>query len=221
VFAESAGKIEELFVGWNLIPAERQRIMVIAPPSGEIQVEDPPGCIFYWGTYSLRGNQRSAAQWGGGMQIYWPDEVEPFARKIVAHLKTWGHGEPKSKEDVTAALNVLHENSSLIVEGLKDVGAIKAVGANRFISSGLDDVEEESRLSSLAVNQDLLRQFRWIGYEINCAVRYMFFSEEDAKRVVRIRTKNRLTFPLSVLGCIVSLIGALIGIAALILWLRS
>jgi len=195
----------------RLFEPARHRILLISPPNSIIEQSTPLACVWWVGVYPLRGSDhRRAYEWAGGTRSYWADHVESLARTIWEYLKEWAAAEPKTKEAITAALNVLHTNCSLVVDALASVGAVVLVDPQRgaYKVVGIEPPKEAFR--AVAANISVRENFDWIGYEIKYAVRYEYINENDHRRIRWLKFKSQWTFWIAVASMLLTILGILV-----------
>lgn len=202
----------------RLVSTNRHRIVVICPPEASIESEPPPGCIMPVGVYSLPGSSgRLAAEWAGGAEMYWTDDIESFADRIWNYLVEWASQEPKSKEAITAALNAPHENCSTIVDLLAspEVGLIREVPGQpgHYQAVRLQGEANRRAFETVATSSQVAQHFRWMGYVINYSISYRHASANVQKLLKWERFKIHSAFWIAIISLLLTIIGLVLTLA--------
>jgi len=191
------------------VPLKHHRILLISESSALVNPRNPIGTATYVGAYNI-GGQKAVTEWAGGTRTYWTDDIEATSERVWLHLSQFGAAEPKSKEAITTALGTPHVNCALIVDGLKEKGAVQEVGANLYRTVSLSKDERRLAFQALATDEGLIDSFRWSCYQISYLTVYRYVSRQDSKRLWWRRVKETWAFWLAVLGVILSLLSLFI-----------
>ena len=165
--------------GFVTLTPLRQRILLVLPTGADFE-ESSVGCIMWVGKHHHPG-LGLVGEWAGGGQMYWPDDPELVAKRIFDYLDDWAVAEPKSKEDISTALQGPHENCSLIVDKLVEHGLVRQPDPNRgaFQAVPLREDEVEVGIRKIVWDHSLIHAFGWMGYECRFTTRHQYVSPEN------------------------------------------
>ena len=205
--ASSALAIEAMIVdqALTITRTKRHRIVIVVPRGCDIYRDNAMGCIVPLGPVSTEDG-RLFYEYYGGIEKFWIDDIESLGRGVWHYLMKWA-GEPKTKEFMTTALGVQHNNCSLIVDAMVKKGAVILVNKQKGLYQGCPMLEEQlSRiLEGIATDQAIVSRFVWAGYRIYYAVEYSYLSHKDRLRFVWEKFKLRTVFWIALVGLIASL----------------
>lgn len=212
-FAEAAGTIQAEVQDSRLalVPFDNHRIGVVCPPNAAIDAAHPCGWAMSLGMFSLvvlGRAPRRLMEWLSGSQMYWVDDVQSFAKGIWTYLNDWANtpGGAKRKEEITAALNISHENCSLVVDGLCRYGALQCQGT-AYYASGLSENAKREVFARMARDPAVVEHFFWTGYELTYSIRFYYLSYHDLRARKWRHFKANWAFWLAILGILVSFLG--------------
>ena len=119
---------------------------------------------------------------------------------------TWA-GEPKTKEFMTTALGVQHNNCSLVVDAMEEKKAVVLVDKQKGLYQACPIVEEllAKVLREIATDRKLVDSFAWTGYRIYYAVEYPYLSPRDKRKFVWEKFKLRTAFWFALVGLLAAL----------------
>ena len=209
-FAQGAAIIQSVAQcpGLNILPIDRHRIVLIAPRDGSLGRENAPGCIWSVGVYAVTGG-RLAMEWTGGAETYWRDDIESTARRILAYLREWASGDPKTKEDVTSALNGGHDNTSLVLDKLVSEGLVRGQHGRYAPAPGTGPPAVDTACEAAATDPGVVRDFDWVGFEIRLCIYYQWLDGFERVRSVWAKLTSSLAFWLALLSVILSILALL------------
>lgn len=209
--AEAAGAIQSAIQKsvYSLLPIDEHRIVVIAPVNADIEPVHEYGWILPMGVSEFLGNgtTRRAAEWRFSTRMYFLEDIDALTKAIWSYLRRWGRTKPgaKTKEEVTAALNISHENCSLIIDKLVGRGVL--VGTNDILFHAPRSSPDPGLFTEIASDPEIVENFRWDGYQITYRTQYQYLTPRERRRLRFGRIKNRWAFWLAILGILVSLAG--------------
>lgn len=192
-----------------LVPLSHHRILLLSEPPTLVDPRSPVGCVTPVGASNVQ-QRNVATEWAGGTGTYWIDDIECTAEKIWVYLSVYAAAEAKSKEAITAALGLSHDNCGLIVNALVQAGAVCETSANLYQAIDLPESQRKQIFEALATDEHLIEEFLWRCYQISYLCTYPYLSPEDARRLWWRRIKQDWGFWLAVVGVILSLVGLLL-----------
>lgn len=124
---------------------------------------------------------RAVYRWEAGTEIYPADHPQSVAELVLGYLTVWG-GEGKTKEAISAALNLYHGNCSIIVDALVRHGILHEerrdavyYHAKGPLRNGLDVITRDL---------SVIGAFSYSGFEITYAIRYYWKPSHEPKRAI-------------------------------------
>jgi len=212
--ATSIGAIEAAIYDRHLtiVKARRNRILLILPEGCDLHRETIAGCILPIGAKTA-SDSRLFCEYYGGTDKYWGDDPSPLSYAIWNYLERWGQAEAKTKESITTALGVPHNNCSLLVDSMTEKKLICVVDEKRGLYKACNVPPEtlDRIIEDIATDPEIEDKFAWVGYRIQFAVEFSYVSDKDEKKIRLDNIKSKLTFWLS-------LTGVILGAAALVGW---
>ncbi len=205
-YAEAAGLIQSVVGDVKMIqtPVDRHLIVVIAPLGAELTRISTEGAVWAVAMHTLRDG-RLAAVFEGGARNYWMDDAELVARHVYGYLAKWAQQEPKTKEDVSVAIGMPHENCSLVVDMLSRVGVLENLGYNRYRVAKLADDQREHVFAMVASSEMTRQGFHWRGFVIRLALAYSYLDPKARKLLRATRRKLQLGVWLGVTAVLMAL----------------
>jgi hypothetical protein len=199
---------------------ERARIVLAAPMSWRLVRGQSMGCITPGGI-PVTKSPNVYTEYYGGIETYWTDDVIKVGQAIYTYLSRWAAGDPKTKEYITTALGIQHENCSLLVDKMAERQIIEIVDAVR----GLCRVRKtEERLlydvlEDIAKDPDVNAKFDWSGYRIPFTVQYAYLNVSDQRRLDWARKLPKVALWLALIGIVVAVVGLLLTLGQLLVYL--
>jgi hypothetical protein len=182
-----------------LLPVEIHHIILIVQKGSELFRRGYEGCAWEisWNTLP---DGRFAVVWGSGTNQNWSDDPEALARHVYAHFQHWGVADAKTKEEVSAALQVSHSNCSLIIDALHKLGFLSLVDGTKYRPAQPPPADLDLKFNTLAQSKAVRDAFSWQGYRISYALRYTYLTGRQEKVLSWYRLREKAAFWLSLLG---------------------
>ena len=190
------------------------RIALILPRNVALMSKDSVGSVMAAGGPLVLLDGRTVQEWYDGADIFWTDDIMRVSRGIYTYLLHWARAEPKTKEYITTALGIQHQNCSLIVDKMVERNAIEVVDKMRGLYRPIEIAEGRlhSTLESIATDPEVNANFEWNGYRIQCEVRYRYLTKEDERRLSWLRKQSKLTFFLALLATVLATVSLLLSL---------
>lgn len=216
-FAQAAARIRTVVEDdqLHILPVNNHRLMVVSPVGGQIARDDCPGAVLAGPMVSLlddaKPDYRRIAEWSGGCQTYWQDDIESFARGIWAYVSEFAAADGKTKEEVTAAISAQHHgNCSMLMDALASRGALKKEGL-AYRASPLPDEEGIRKVTyKIATDSRVKEAFSWVGFKIRCSLTYTYMGVVAVRKVRWYQFKLTTAWWIAIISLIVSTASVLI-----------
>jgi hypothetical protein len=145
-------------------------------------------------------------EWTSGRAAYPHDDVEILAGIVLTYLTTYGHSNPKSKEEITTAVGGRHENVSLIVDALIEQNLAREVDSEKGQYIPVDQSKEyaDQAIETLATNNRL--RFYWKGFDCRYSISYSYITPADYKIAKRLVIVAYLGVALGAAGIILTIV---------------
>ena len=194
------------------LPIKRHRMLLVAHDSDYVDPRKEVGQVWHTNSGTLDGHN-SVEEWTSGTNIFWRDDPECLAAEIWEYLSGYGG---KIKEDITPALGISHESCSLIVDELKQRGALAEDPDHRFWVVRLEPAQRQAVFEQLAADPHVHAHLHWRGYVIPYAFYYDYLSPDEAAERVKDNWWKKRIRVISVTALVVGTAGLLIGLVNLI-----
>lgn len=190
----------------KIVRVKQNRITLILPAGYNLLRETTIGCISSMGSVSTN-DYREFFQYAGGIEQHWVDDVEFLGFHIWKYMSQWAKTDPKSKEYITTALGIQHNNSSLIVDSLAKHNLIEIVDLDRGLYKPKNVTEDivQKVLREIASDPEISKSFDFAGYRIQFTIQYRYLSAWNQVRFVWEKTKLIMAFWLAVAAIILGL----------------
>ena len=212
-YAEASATIQGVVAdsSMRLMPVRRRYIVLVVPRRAELIGKTSEGLIWAVSTHTL-SDGRPAAVWAAGADQYWIDDPESVADRIYRYCMSWALARPKTKEEVSIAIGTSHENCSLVINALCKYGGIAEAGDAKYRPLNHPKAKLEEIFEKVAATQEVVKNFRWKGYQIRYSVHYRYATIKDVKRIRWLRWKRTIAFWGGILGTFIGIISLLFAL---------